>query len=548
MYGVRKRASQRELSRRLEWIAEDLRRAGRAGSEEEVYELAAARLEDECREDPRMSKALNEWAPSSRAPDRGSVEFYAELAATCALPTVSTLLRQIALSPSRRGPLSSLSGAAAGLMLMASRGGSSIVRQAYEDLKGSPAASWALAHPKIDVGLTQFHKQIIALTGRTRPGHDPRALVPANLALIRQLRALTDQEGRPKHPLIGQVGIVDATFMPAPVEQGGPNSPQRIQALRRAGMDLVDMGSHKKKRNEYRTVTGWIAATIVDLATSLPLVWVVASASAAERTVLLEQLLPLLFKYWPDCPMHTLIGDAGYEGENVCRVLEDHYSLHPVFMRGEDRETTNVGRGQSPVKVINGQPYCRCGPMKLRSPEGFYKAAERLSDGVPRGAPTPKRREPPRVRWSCPNGLCREQFLWVAQDPRDHTFWPRGGDSRRAYIRRALEVRRTAVESQFGIAKHYGIGVHDGRPLWARDTGITWLLGLHYVGRSAKRVVHETGAYALLLEEFRALGFDKPRATPSLALDRQHRQRRPPHLQFTWPQPARAEWHEHRAA
>jgi hypothetical protein len=138
--------------------------------------------------------------------------------------------------------------------------------------------------------------------------------------------------------------------------------------------------------------------------------------------------------------------------------------------------------------------------------------------------------------------------LWFDKDPCDHSWWPREGDSDHAYAWRALETRRSAVESLYSVLKHCGVGVHDGRALWARDAGINWLLGLHLLGRSAKRLAHETGAYAVFEQEYRALGLHQPGATPDDDLMVALTKRRPPHLQWSWPAPARAGWSQRRAA
>jgi hypothetical protein len=381
-------------------------------------------------------------------------------------------------------------------------------------------------------------------------GHDPNILICANLELIEELQKQGGSDGRRAHPRIGEVGIVDATRLFAPVAQIGPRSPGYLAALRRPGMDLVDVSTYRKG-TQYDTVYGWRAPVIVDQATMLPLVWTIAPASADENALLFGHLLPALFRYWPNCPMHTLVGDSHYDTEKTCRELERLYSLHPVFIRSKSRETEHTGRRDTHARVIDGQPRCRCGGMKFRGREGFYTAEQRLRDGRARGVPGPD--DNARVRWICPNNLCgavspREVSLWVAENPRDHTWWPRGGDSDHAYDRRALETYRAVVESLFSVAKHNGIGTRDGRALWARDRGITWLFGLHLLGVTARRVAHETGAYELLKDEFLELGFHRKGTTPSEATMREAARRRLPRLQWSWPEPARATDMEDRRA
>jgi hypothetical protein len=272
----------------------------------------------------------------------------------------------------------------------------------------------------------------------------------------------------------------------------------------------------------------------------LPLVWTLAAGNAVEREVLFKELLPLLFELWPHCPMHTLVGDQHYDSEGTCRDLENLFSLHPIFTRHNPRETQEVAKGGRHVKVVDGQPFCACpGGMKFRGHNDFYEASQRLADGTPRGEPAPEKRGRPRIRWVCPNGLCKEVTLWLARNPRDVTWWPRGGDSKYASTRRALELYRAVVESMFAVLKQNGIGVRDGRALWARDNGITWLIGLHFLWRTAQRLAHESNNYEYLREEFVDLGFARPGSAPSAAVMDAVAMRRPEHLRWSWPGPLR---------
>jgi hypothetical protein len=376
------------------------------------------------------------------------------------------------------------------------------------------------------------------MSKRIHLGRDSRVLIRANIELLAELGSIVDDQGRPAHPRLGEVGIVDGTRLFAPVEQAGPRSGGYLASLRRPGMELVDFSTYKRG-DQYDTVIGWKLMPICDQSTMLPLVWSVAPGNADERGVLFTELLPLLFELWPDCPMHTLVGDSLYDTEATCRDLERLYSIHPVFTRDKPRETEAEAKGGRRVKVVDGQPFCGCpGGMKFRGREGFYEARHRLADGRPRGEPPPEKRGEPRIRWICPNGLHEEVSLWVAMNPRDFTWWPRGGDSEDAHKRRALELYRSVVESMFAVLKQNGIGVRDGRPLWARDNGITWLIGLHFLWRTAQRLAHESGNYEFFREEFVDLGF-APGSAPTAAVMDAVAMHRPAHLRWSWPGPRR---------
>jgi hypothetical protein len=166
MHRLRRRASPGELDRALEWLAEDLRRKAPSEADEAIYQRAEAQLAKLLERDPKLATALLELAPSSRAPDRRDIYPLAEFAAAVAHPSVARVLRTMALTPSARGPVGDLSGAAASLVLMSLRGGASIARGSFEELRNSPAASWALGQPRLDVGDKQAYKQLITITGR----------------------------------------------------------------------------------------------------------------------------------------------------------------------------------------------------------------------------------------------------------------------------------------------------------------------------------------------------------------------------------------------
>jgi hypothetical protein len=71
----------------------------------------------------------------------------------------------MARTPSRRGKASDLSFATACLMLMASSGGRSCVKDSIRELR-SGSTSWALGRPSLKVRDKQIYKHIPTITGR----------------------------------------------------------------------------------------------------------------------------------------------------------------------------------------------------------------------------------------------------------------------------------------------------------------------------------------------------------------------------------------------
>ena len=538
--GIRTRASSREIRRAREWAAADLRSRHPGMADGEIERLADDEIARQIKGDPRLAARVKALEPTSRAPARNDIHNFAELAAAVALPPFSNVLGQIALTPSTRGPISALSGAAATLVLTAATSGSNILLGAFDTLTSSIAAAWALGHAALPASKSQRYRDIVTITGRgEKAGHDPRILLLANVELLSEFERLERPGGQPAHFRFGQVGIIDATRLRAPVPQLGPRKGGgHLAALRRDGMDLVE-GITYEWSGRKDTVIGWKGAVIVDQATSLPLVWALARGQENERSLLLR-LLDTLFSLWPDCPMHTIVGDAFYDLDaDLALRLEECYSLHPVFSRHAERETTAAGRRGQTHTVIDGQPHCVCGPMKFRGRDDFYDAAKRLADGRRRGEVGPGVRKKARVRWSCPNNLCREVSLHLRDNPRDHTWWPRVGAGNHTLDRRALEIYRNSVEAAFAGVKLGCIGTRDSCALWARDDGAAWLLGLHFLSRTARRVAHETGVYGFFADEFRELGLHQTGSPVSDDRMRALFESRPAQFRWRWPTPGR---------
>jgi hypothetical protein len=290
---------------------------------------------------------------------------------------------------------------------------------------------------------------------------------------------------------------------------------------------------------QYDNVNGWKGAALIDQATDLSLVWTVARGKAYEPDLLLQVLLPMLFSLWDDCPLHTLIGDAFYDTEPVCRTLVERWSIQPIFTRHTPRREERILRSGARIVVVDGKPECpKCGPMTFVKREGFYTAETRIANHKPRDAIVADVKKA-RTRWKCLCGLFPDVSLYAKDNYRDHTYWPRD-ESKRGLQRRALELYRNGVESTFARIKQRGIGTRDGRCLWVGDSGIRILFGAEQLLHTARRVAHETGVYQLLHDEYLELGLNLSGEPPTRARMREVAQRRPPDLKTDWPRPGRA--------
>ena len=528
----RQNASPREVERFIQLlVARELRE--RPDIDYATARRNAERRWEEMRRNPRLVRAMQTLAPTSRAPDRNEVHWIAELAAAAALPPVSRVMQQLALTPRARGPASELSGAVASIFYMAATSGACNALTAFDQFtSGCIAMPWAFGFPVIAPSHSQCYRNVKTITGdEHHDGHDAGILVATNLELLRQLK--------PLHPRIGEVAIVDITRLAAPVRQLTPASEEHLQALRRPDMANVESILYEHN-GQYDNVNGWKGAVLIDQATNLPLVWTVARGKAYEPDILLNDLLPTLFSRWPGCPLGTLIGDAFYDTEPVCRELVERWSIQPIFTRHTPRTTVRTLRGGSTVTVIDGRPQCpTCGPMKFVRREGFYTADARNADGKSRGEIVADIKKA-RTRWECRCGLYRDVSLYAKDNYRDHTFWPRDDESKFGFQRRAYELYRNGVESTFARVKQRGIGTRDGRCLWARDSGIAVLLGSEQLLHTGRRVAHESGAYHFLHDEYLELGLNLSGEPPSRAQMHTVAQRRPPDLKWEWPTPGRA--------
>jgi hypothetical protein len=426
-------------------------------------------------------------------------------------------MREFALTPRARGPVSELSGAVAPIFYMAATSGTSVALSAFDQFtSGCVAVPWAFNFPVLAPSRSQRYRNIKTITGEEgHQGHDPGMLIAANLDLLRQLKL--------SHPRIGEVAIVDVTRLVAPVPQLAPPSKEYLDVLRRPDMDSVEHNLYEHDGHP-DSVIGWEGAVLIDQASNLPLVWTVARGKAREPDLLFQVLLPTLFSLWPDCPLHTLIGDGLYDKEPVCRELVELWSIQPIFSRRTPRVTMATLRGGSTVVVVDGKPECpRCGPMKFVRREGWYTADKRIANRKPRGEIVASIKTA-RTRWRCLCGLYSDVSLYARDNYRDHTFWPRDDEHNFGLERRAYELYRNGVESNFGRVKQRGIGTRDGRCLWARDSGIAVLFGAEQLLHTARRVAHETGAYHLLHDEYLELGLNLSGEPPTRAhTAREHR-------------------------
>lgn len=159
----------------------------------------------------------------------------------------------------------------------------------------------------------------------------------ANIELIRQLAEIHNQREWPRKRgggrkgealLVGEIGIVDGTLVPAPVQQRHPKDAEHKRILHGEGREMVNAVVYTDaKGRPYRFTEGYRLVILADMATTLPIAATLMPASGDERKALLR-LLGKLFEAWPECPMSAVVGDGLFQNSRqLSRDLVFNYGL-----------------------------------------------------------------------------------------------------------------------------------------------------------------------------------------------------------------------------
>jgi hypothetical protein len=525
-------------------------------TEAQATSLANSQLKDLQQRDPDVIKVFDEYAMSSTAPPRRPINPFAEIAATLAQQPISQLLRHLACTPHTRGPKPDLSTAVAIIVDEAIRPSWCVIRHTRHELEaGQLSRRWSLNLPAANPEEWSSYKHIDTVTGTIsqrdperkptiKPGHDPGHYPRTNIDLLRELAALTDDEGNLCHPRLGRIAILDGTRIRAPISQSPPPSAKYLRmqagaALAGIAFSVYDHGG------QFDSKKGWRPVKLVDQQTGLPLIWTIAPANVEEDKVLIRNLLPNLFRLWPDCPLEIIIGDGVLDNAWVCGELEARWSIHPMFTRRTSKRRTVVVRGGGTYTTNDGQLICSCGTaMTFRGREGFFSYKQRETAGIPRGAMAPNTKEA-RIRWKCTSCSAKGTTYALKQVGHDwpnanhHLYYPIHGAGGSSLLRKALLLYRNIVESTFAVMKATGVG-NEQPAQWAKDHGIVHLIGMYFTLRTARRLAHENGSYAILAAEHATLGLATNTSNPpSLQRMLELRDERPAHLRWAWPPPQR---------
>jgi hypothetical protein len=441
-------------------------------------------LEELTRQHPLAPREFELTAPTSRCPDRSKILSKVEIAAMRSLPEAQELEQLLANSAGGRPTERRLPIAIFECNAWV-KGGPEIRCHLQDFLGSDQLLDWAFgypADPSINQGLSEssVYPTLKAMLER----HDPVNCIRLNIDLIRKLAQ--------DHTDIGRYAVVDGTDFTAPVEQRPANSPSE-EALLRRGMS-VPVHSHGPDK----VWRGWNLVQIIDVKSTLPLVWAILPLELGREFQAVPLLLERLFEFWPDCPLEYLIGDKEFDVAELCAELEFRYGVHPVFpWKGKPARNQQWG-------LNGGTPKCsRHGLMKLHWAEDFVGVKGRQERDIPAGD-LDDLDQSARLRWRCPGPGCGVRATtYPAHAPRLYTYLPRQGEHRRVGLRAALLRRRNQVESVIASLKGVGVGLKGQmQPRWvSSDRQAEWLAGAALLGLSLRRRAHESGAYSVAASE-----------------------------------------------
>lgn len=468
---------------RVEYVNE-----GRDADADEIEVEAFARLTELLgRQDPEVAKQLAKTAPSSVSPPRDGLYHALEVGAMRRTPmgrNLEAVLRAQTMGrpTDRRLPLAIFEEMALGM------GRPSVREHLQRFLQSDGLLDHVHEHPVTDANCGISESSVRATLKKMLNRNDPDLAIALNIEGIKQLAQ--------RHGDIGRYVAIDGTDVPAWLDQG-PDWGRGHAALMNRRVEGAEHGSHGK--NYFWR--GYVLIVLTDIKSTLPLAWVLASAKGDEAS-LAREVIDLLYRHWPECPIEYLVGDRGFDVPAALhRDLEELYGIHLV---------TPWKRSADEVDAERGIPHCHCTgapePMTYRQSDGFWPAAKRRDAGIDPGERIDLKKTKARHRWSCAHCGNREN-RWFWQDPRRHCFLPRGGiDPWRVALRAALLVRRNAAEGMFATLKHRGIaGKEVNVPRWVTSQRqMSWLIGTCLLGVTLRRVAHETGIYEQVREEAEA--------------------------------------------
>ena len=525
--------SVRRREEHVEIYAAELVQQDPSLSMERARGIARKRIDDESKLNPLYDKVFLATKPSSRSVPRKGVSEIAEIGAIMGIPEVAGLREHLETSGSTRKGNWSLVVAVLFKMTYFGRPDFNNTRRQF--IPGS-AVEWAYGYPEGPETDAGEYFALRTISSR----HCPGRVVHVNLDLLDRIASRKDlTTGKPIHPNMFKFCSVDGSLIPANVTQSPPYAPTKrqrkiiereIAGPRRPMVQMVWHGKGAGAEPSDDPLTGWrkkcfgynlVVISCMD--TGLPIIWQLMPATGNERAAVLE-MLEALYILRPSFPMEYLVGDGLYgNSREFVGDLYSRYGVHMVF-------PVHGSMSKQTARTHEGVPVCNHGMMNLDKTGEVWGSTKRRHEGLKPGALPPEGKgSRPRLRWICPKkegAICAPRNTYLPDDWHLNTYLPHAGSSEKAALRSVLLSRRNNSESLFSQIKHSGPGSEwPGRSRWADDDGMRMGLSLALMQITARRVVHESGAYDRALEETDAAGYltstekrrlHKKRATTSL--------------------------------
>lgn len=478
-------------------------------------EFADRRIEDESKLNPHYDKVFRQTKPSSRAVPRKGISEIAEMRAIMEIPEVAFVREYLETSRSTRNGTWGLVVSVLFRMTYFGRPDFSNTRRQF--IPGS-GIDWAYNHPEGPTSEAGEYFALRTIVSR----HSPGTVVHVNLDLLDRIASRRDPEtGKLAHPDMFKYCSVDGSLIPANVTQNPPYAPTKRQRkiiereIAGPRRPMVQMVWHAKGSGAEATddpITKWRKkcfgynlVVISCMATGLPIIWQLMPATGTERAAVRE-MLEALYVLRPDFPMEYLVGDKHFGNDrSFIGDTYSRYGVHLVF-------PVHASMSKQTARSHEGVPVCDHGLMVLDKTGEVWGSKKRRQNGVKPGNLPPKGKgSRPRLRWVCPKKKgkrCAPDKTYLPDDWHLNTYLPHAGSSEKAALRSVLLSRRNNSESLFSQIKHSGPGSEwPGRSRWADDDGMRMGLSLALMQITARRVVHESGAYDRALEETDAAGY-----------------------------------------
>lgn len=491
-------------------------------SDQEVFAKALEALKKSLSAPDAAVEAWSEMAPSLEARPRGDAESLVEIAAMRRTSYAEVVESHLRTREETRGRKSDHAVPIAILEENCWEAGvPQLKRGLHQFFRRDSLAQYAFGYPFAQGGPMQ-RQGVGSAMAAILDRNDPDIPIAANIAAIQNLQQFATDRS------IGKYCAIDGTSVEALVPQQQSYSDSEADLLNgndkraRPGNNKQNTASYKehgkertsrsgkKTRDTTKRWRGYTLLTITCMKSSIPLVTLLTSEAPAWRHI--DQMLQLLFEFWPECPMESLAGDKEFDTEQIMEMLYRTWSVAGVMaFNGEPsadhKREFDLG---TPRCCENEKGENHDGLMRIASREGFVLGSARLNPTgkrwVPRrGVPMPWADE--RIRWKCPR-CGRTRDTRPRHNPRLFTFHPRTGSTKAAYLSAAIGAYRNVAETFNSVLKRTGLaGVGSGKSQWIKtDREMAWVINMAVLGFTLRRLIHYNGLYDSELEKVVAAG------------------------------------------